>query len=57
VRVGAHPEVPGRDRGQHVVTWPSVLVEELLRAVGAHPLLELAQVLRVLGELGERDLV
>ena len=35
----------------------SALIEKLLRPVGAHPFLELAQMLGVRAQLGERDLV
>ncbi len=57
MRVRAHPPVADRgQRGQFTDQGP-VRVEQFLGVVGAHPLLELGQVLRVLPGRGERDLV
>ena len=57
MRVRAHPPVAdGGQRGQSG-DQGAVGVEQFLRVVGAHPLLQLGQVLRVLPGRGERDLV
>ena len=57
VRVRAHAALAGGRRGEVLVARPALLVEQLLGAVGAHPRLELAQVLGVVGQAGERNLV
>ena len=57
VRRGAHPLVALRHLAEDQLDRPAVRVEQLLRAVGAHPLLEPRHVGGVVGEPGERDLV
>ena len=57
VRVGAHPALAGRDEPEDLAARLAVAVEQLVRAVGPHPLLELAQVGRVGAHLGQRHLV
>ena len=57
VRVGAHaPLARGRQRGQ-LRAQRAVLVEQLLGAVGAQPLLQLGQVLGLGAQVGKRHLM
>ena len=57
VRVGAHPPVVRRRQPGDLGYQRAAGVEQLGRAVGAHPLLELPQVLRVGPRRGDRHLV
>ena len=57
VGVGAHPPLAPRRQLGDLGDQRPVLVEQLLRAIAAHPLLQLAQVLRVLAHLGQRQLM
>ncbi len=57
MRARAHPQLAvGRQRGQ-LRQRRAVGVEQLLRPVGAHPRLQRGEVVRALGESGERHLV
>ena len=57
VRVRAHPAVAFGRESSKLRRQRPVLVEELLRSVALHPLLEQAQVLRVVAGRGQRHLV
>ena len=57
VRIGAHPSFSARRQLGQLRSQGAGLVEELLGPVGAHPLLELDEVLRIARELGDWNLV
>ncbi len=57
VRIGAHPPVGARGQPGQLADQGPVGVEQLFRPVAAHPVLELAQVLRVGARAGDRHLV
>src|SRR5262249_4005406 len=57
VRVGTHATVARRQQRAKLLSWGSVLVEQLHRAVGEEPLFELDQVLGLGGEIGEGNLM
>src|SRR5215211_9426699 len=57
VRVGAHASVAARREFRERRYQPAVLVEQLVRPVTAHPLLELAEMVGVVADIGERNLM
>ena len=57
VRARAHPLVALRRQRGQLGHEPALVVEQLLRPVAPHPLLEQPQVLRVLADIGDRHLV
>src|SRR5204862_6627968 len=57
VRVRAHAPLAARGQLGELGGEPAAVVEELLRPVAPHPLLEDLQVLRVLARAENRDLV
>jgi hypothetical protein len=57
VGVGAHPPLARGGERRDLGAEPAALVEQLLRAVAAHPLVEHPHVLRAGGHLGHRHLM
>jgi hypothetical protein len=57
VRAGAQAPVAAGDHGEQVLARAAIGVEELFGPVGAHPLIQLLQMLRVGRDLGQRDLM
>src|SRR5438445_8109760 len=55
--IGTHPAVPGGRQRRKLRTKRSAFVEQLLRPVAAHPAIEKLEVLRLVADIGDRDLV